>query len=96
MRQGIRFKIHPVAKVVVAGREKTFRPDVLLRDLKVFIEVNGCYWHGCRQCYGNDALQRDELYDHLRTLALRSTGHEVVEIWEHEDVEGRIREIIAG
>jgi len=48
---------------------------------KKIIELLGCYWHGCKQCYsnpdkGNDLDERVQLF--------KSFGYSTLDIWEHE------------
>lgn len=62
-------------------------PDFVNIDgQKKIIELLGCYWHGCIQCYPNtkhhnDFGEREQLF--------KSFGYQTLGIWEHEfdDVE---------
>jgi G:T-mismatch repair DNA endonuclease (very short patch repair protein) len=54
------------------------------------IEVNGCFWHGCKSCIGKN-LTREHMkrrrQDGRRYTFLRNAGYRLVIIWEHE-IEG--------
>ena len=46
------------------------------------IEIDGCYWHSCKQC-GYNYLPRIQK-DLLINKSLQSQGYKVLRIWEHE------------
>jgi DNA mismatch endonuclease (patch repair protein) len=55
--------------------------------------VDGCFWHGCPQCYRRPAsnrkywdekVQRNRARDRAVVRALRAEGWKVVRIWEHQ------------
>lgn len=57
--------------------------DIVLDAQKTFVEVDGCYWHGCQVCgypFRPDKAARDQARDQK---ALRM-GWRVVRILEHE------------
>jgi DNA mismatch endonuclease (patch repair protein) len=69
------------------------RPDFVFHREKVVVFVDGCFWHGCPQCYreplGNRQywirkLQRNRHRDSIVTKALTQQGWQVVRIWECE------------
>jgi DNA mismatch endonuclease (patch repair protein) len=72
--------------------------DFAIPSMKILINVNGCYWHGCSKCYNIRKLdkvqKRTRLYDYLRRCNARKHGWHLIEIWEHDinssDVLGRI------
>jgi G:T-mismatch repair DNA endonuclease (very short patch repair protein) len=52
---------------------------------KEFIEVQGCYFHGCKEC--NITSKNTEEYveqDKKRQELLKQYGYNVIYIWEHE------------
>ena len=78
-------------KLVVAGRK--FKADGFcdVNGLRVCIEFQGCVWHGCTECFADrdtaiKGKTRDErLHETLiRAEAVRATGYDLIEIWEHE------------
>lgn len=97
-RLGVRFRVNTYADISV----KT-KPDIILRDHKVAVFVDGCFWHGCpkhatwpranRQWWrakieGN--IRRD-----LRNRArLRRVGWAVLRAWEHENAETAVKRIL--
>jgi len=86
--QGVEFLVKPRLRVEVFGRKRRLEPDFLVPAENLIIEVNGCWVHGCRECFGhNDGHGRHEMKrykDDVRERALRLAGYEVETIWEHE------------
>lgn len=55
-------------------------PDFInVNGQKVVIELNGCYWHGCKVCGFGDTTSE---VDRLRKYA--EFGFKTIEIWEHD------------
>lgn len=62
------------------------KADFYLPNKNLIIEINGCWWHGCKLCYSNPSerqlarIQRDndlvEFY--------KNEGYNYMTIWEHE------------
>ncbi len=59
--------------------------------LSVFID--GCFWHGCPDCYRRPSssqdywdakVRRNAERDKANAIALRDLGWHVLRIWEHE------------
>lgn len=74
------------------------RPDFAWRKKRVAVFVDGCFWHGCPQCYRpprhNAAFWRDKLEGNQRrdrrvTRQLRADGWTVLRIWECRVAEPR-------
>lgn len=72
------------------------RADLVFTRRRVAVFVDGCYWHGCPQHYGEPstnaeywrskiALNRERDAD--TDARLRQAGWTPVRIWEHEPVE---------
>lgn len=97
---GLRFRL----------REKiTGSPDIVFRRQKVAIFVDGCFWHGCPECYKKPVsnqefwerkvitnIKRDRMVDET----LQKDGWRVERIWEHDirnnldDVVDRLQNIV--
>ena len=68
------------------------KPDFSFPRQKVAIFVDGCFWHGCpdcyirpksRQSYWDKKLERNKARDAKVTNYLRQMGWTSVRIWEH-------------
>lgn len=74
------------------ARDIPGRPDVLMRELKVAIFVDGDFWHGFRFPLWRHKLSpkwRDKIEENIRRdqrnfARLRRQGWTVVRIWEHQ------------
>lgn len=82
------------------------QPDIFIEP-NICIFVDGCYWHGCPQCYPNrnnlDSIQRYHITrDTIVTQGLINQGYIVLRLWEHEihgDIDsciGQIKKSIEG
>jgi G:T-mismatch repair DNA endonuclease (very short patch repair protein) len=50
---------------------------------KKVIEVNGCYWHGCKKCYpGGSKHTKDD--SKKRIAKYKEYGYDCTIVWEHE------------
>ncbi len=67
--------------------------------LKIAVEVDGCYWHGCEEC-GHPGIGEIKVLDRRKTTFLTRRGWQVIRVQEHEikaDINaciGQLREII--
>jgi DNA mismatch endonuclease (patch repair protein) len=68
------------------------RPDFVFRSNRVVVFIDGCFWHGCPQCYrlpeDNRPYWRAKIIgnrrrDRRRTRELRSLEWRVLRVWEH-------------
>ena len=62
-------------------------PKQRLIEQKTIIEVDGCYWHGCKVCAKRDLTnnQRSKKYkDNIRTKELKEKGYRVIRLWGHQ------------
>lgn len=63
------------------------QPDIFIEP-NICIFVDGCYWHGCEQCYDRnnfDSIQRKNIIrDQLITQKLINDGYIILRFWEHE------------
>ena len=65
--------------------------DGFHRDSNIVFEFNGCYFHGCRQCFHRDIVNKqngktmDIIYNQWITKKtfLESEGYTIVEMWSH-------------
>lgn len=53
---------------------------------RIYVEINGCYWHGCSICFDelNKTQKRKKKRDRMKRAAFKKMGLPFVEIWEHE------------
>lgn len=68
-------------------------PDFTFRRLKMAVFVDGCFWHGCPDCYTPpksnkkfwaEKIRRNKARDRRVSGELRSLGWAVLRIWECE------------
>jgi DNA mismatch endonuclease (patch repair protein) len=69
------------------------RPDFAFRRQRLAVFVDGCFWHGCPQCYRRPGTNRkfwdlkflrNRARDRLVNRTLRAKGWKVLRVWEHE------------
>jgi DNA mismatch endonuclease Vsr len=69
------------------------RPDFGFPKIRVAVFVDGCFWHGCPQCYRRPKTSRDYWDQKVaRNIArdrgviarLRRKGWSVIRLWEHD------------
>ncbi|WP_404818586.1 very short patch repair endonuclease [Rhodoferax ferrireducens] len=75
-------------------RQKIFgNPDFVFRAQRLCVFVDGCFWHGCPECYRRPAtnqaywdskFQRNKDRDNEVNHELRRLGWTVIRIWEHQ------------
>jgi DNA mismatch endonuclease (patch repair protein) len=84
-RKGLRFRIH--------RRDLPGNPDIILKKYKIVVFVNGCFWHGHKNCklhrmpksrpeYWIPKIEGNVSRDHKNQLALSQMGWNVLTIWE--------------
>ncbi|MFC2143060.1 very short patch repair endonuclease [Candidatus Aenigmatarchaeota archaeon] len=80
----IKHKMHPK----IEGN-----PDILLKNSKTLIFIDGCFWHKCPKCYKEPQSRRNFWIPKIEgnvkkgrtvTRKLRREGWNVIRIWEHE------------
>lgn len=68
------------------------RPDFAFLEQKVAVFVDGCFWHGCPDCYvrpksnqsyWDDKLSRNKARDANANAELIQMGWTPLRIWEH-------------
>lgn len=71
----------------------TGNPDIVFLGDKVAVFVDGCFWHGCPECYRKPStnvsfwekkLKQNRQRDRAVTCKLEDQGWLVLRIWEHE------------
>ena len=69
------------------------KPDLVFRNHRVAIFIDGCFWHGCsrhasqpasNQDFWNRKLVANKNRDRLVTRTLKKRGWRVLRIWQHE------------
>jgi DNA mismatch endonuclease, patch repair protein len=82
------------------------KPDFAFREQRLLVFVDGCYWHGCPQCYRRPSsnraywdakVARNRARDVKTSARLRREGWRIVRIWEHQlaDVDAVLRKVKA-
>ena len=91
-RQGVRYFTHEGYESV-SGVELPGKPDMVLPRKRIAIFVDGCFWHGCRQCGKHDGLKGEfwvdkitsnEARDRRITAELEGDGWNVIRVPEHD------------
>lgn len=68
-------------------------PDVAFTKRKLAIFVDGCFWHGCPECYSvpetNKEFWKNKLVENQErdakvTNNLEKMGWKVIRLWEHQ------------
>jgi DNA mismatch endonuclease (patch repair protein) len=77
-------------------------PDIVLRQLRLAIFVDGCFWHGC-PCHGTvpktntdfwtAKILRNQSRDKQVDQSLKQLGWRVLRVWEH-DVRDNVEKIL--
>lgn len=68
---------------VTEYRSGYYEIDEARPDLKLAVEVDGCYWHGCSACgFGGDSGTRQT--DRRKAAYLTGSGWTILRFWEHE------------
>lgn len=69
------------------------RPDVIFRNRRLAVFVDGCFWHGCRCCrtipttnrrFWTEKIGANKRRDRKAVRSLRSLGWWNIGIWEHD------------
>jgi len=85
--QGFRYRLHV--------KDLPGKPDIVLPKYRTVIFVNGCFWHGHKDCryavvpktrteWWLDKLRRNVQRDQQVVLELRSMRWKVIIVWECE------------
>lgn len=96
---GLRYRVQ--YKVPGLPRRKV---DIAFTRLKVAVQVDGCFWHGCPEhgtVPGRNSewwrwkIARNKARDHDTDEKLAALGWTVIHVWEHEDTTHAAQAIIA-
>jgi DNA mismatch endonuclease, patch repair protein len=77
--------------------------DMVFVSARVAVFVDGCFWHGCPEHYGEPQtntsywgpkIARNRARDEVVNRELSQAGWTVLRIWEHEDVEGAAERVV--
>ena len=77
----------------------TGKPDMVHRDSKVAVFIDGCFWHGCtkhlrmpatNKDYWEQKISRNRIRDKKNNRILSSSGWLVIRIWEHSFKSSRL------
>jgi len=77
--------------------------DFLLPKRKLVIEYRSCFWHLCEEHgnipdsnreYWESKLKKNRERDEEKDEELRKKGYKVEIIWGHDDMAGRLQEIL--
>lgn len=83
--RGRRYRVH--------DRRVLGIPDISSSEARVAVFIDGCFWHGCDQCYKEPTsntgfwrakLERNKLRRREVKKGLKRRGWKVLEFWEHE------------
>jgi len=91
----VRHKMHP----------KMFgNPDAVLKDARVVIFVDGCFWHGCprhfrlpetNRDFWKRKIERNRKRDREVTRKLINMGYRVIRLWECQLSSASLRAAVA-
>lgn len=77
-KEGIKFETH---KSIMG------QPDIFIEP-NICIFADGCYWHGCEQCYNRNKMSNwiksKKVIDSYVTQKLQNMGYIVFRFWEHD------------
>ncbi len=89
-RMGVRYRVNVRP---LAGLNRS--ADIVFRNAKVAVFVDGCFWHGCPEhgrrahevnnWYWPDKIRRNVERDLDTNRRLADEGWAVVRVWEHDD-----------
>ena len=69
------------------------KPDFGSKKYKLAVFIDGCFWHGCKQCrnipetnneFWHKKIKRNMERDEEVTRELKSQGYTVIRFWEHQ------------
>ena len=60
------------------------QPDIFIEP-NTCIFLDGCYWHGCHECFGFNTRRSVQWYKDFRIKQqLELEGYRVIRVWEHD------------
>ena len=73
-------------------RNFPYRPDFLMNDKRLILNINGCFWHnhGCvnskipekNTSYWLSVFEKNKARDYENTRKLKILGYKIINIWE--------------
>jgi len=84
------------------NRDIVGKPDVVYRRIKLAIFIDGCFWHGCSDCYRrpksntsywDNKIKKNKARDTKINNSLTGSGWIVLRFWEHE-INNNIQECV--
>lgn len=75
------------------ARDVFGKPDFVFDGEKLAVFVDGCFWHGCKQCrsipesnrdFWQEKIEGNKKRDTLVTRRLHKDGWTVIRFWEHQ------------
>lgn len=83
--KGFRYKLH--------DKNLPGKPDIVLPKYKTIIFINGCFWHGHKDCkyfitpktrteWWLNKISKNILNDKVKTQKLKKLGWNIITIWE--------------
>lgn len=82
----IPFETHKFIPNLLPKEIKNHQFDIVISIKKLLIEIQGCYWHGCKSCFPqsddlqNKTITRDKI---IRDSVKNDNEWKLIEIWEH-------------
>ncbi|NVM23811.1 MAG: very short patch repair endonuclease [Desulfobacterales bacterium] len=82
--RGLRYRIH--------YDNLPGKPDIVFPKQRLAVFVDGCFWHGCPECYQppksnrkfwKDKVRMNRKRDRKQTRQLKRLGWTVLRFWEH-------------
>jgi DNA mismatch endonuclease (patch repair protein) len=79
------------------------RVDILFREARIAVFVDGCFWHGCPEHgtwpkrnaqFWKSKIKANRKRDADTNRRLLAEGWCVIRIWEHEDPEAAARKVL--
>ena len=89
---GFRYRIH--------DKSLPGKPDIVIKKLKIIIEIRGCFWHGHKNCKYGDKVKNESVGISERVKSAierdkdngekwRQMGWDVIIIWDSCELEAR-------
>lgn len=74
--------------------EHAYPADFFIPSLKLVIESDGCYWHGCPNCNITPPKNINDIkiIDNQRTIEIKNKGYKIIRLWEHDIIKLNIEQ----
>jgi DNA mismatch endonuclease (patch repair protein) len=79
------------------------KADILFRDKKIAVFIDGCFWHGCpihgtwpkeNADFWRQKILKNQDRDRDTNIKLVEAGWKVIRVWEHEEMNDVAQRII--